>query len=72
MGQARLRGPREVRVKLARAKRVEEIRASVAKRQQDAAALTEEELEQRHKTNMQMAQMIGMVAATNPMALQSL
>ncbi len=72
MGQAKLRGPREVRVKLARAKRVEEIRASVAKRQQDAAALTEEELEQRHKTNMQMAQMIGMVAATNPMALQSL
>ncbi len=72
MGQARLRGPREVRVKLARAKRVEEIRASAAKRQQDAAALTEEELEQRHKTNMQMAQMIGMVAATNPMALQSL
>lgn len=72
MGQARLRGPRAVRVKLARAKRVEEIRASVAKRQQDAAALTEEELEQRHKTNMQMAQMIGMVAATNPMALQSL
>lgn len=72
MGQARLRGPRDVRVKLARAKRVEEIRASVAKRQQDAAALTEEELEQRHKTNMQMAQMIGMVAATNPMALQSL
>lgn len=72
MGQAKLRGPRAVRVKLARAKRVEEIRASVAKRQQDAAALTEEELEQRHKTNMQMAQMIGMVAATNPMALQSL
>lgn len=72
MGQAKLRGPREVRVKLARAKRVEEIRASVAKRQQDAAAMTEEELEQRHKTNMQMAQMIGMVAATNPTALQSL
>lgn len=72
MGQAKLRGPRAVRVKLARAKRVEEIRASVAKRQQDAAPLTEEELEQRHKTNMQMAQMIGMVAATNPTALQSL
>lgn len=72
MGQAKLRGPREVRVKLARAKRVEEIRAIAAKRQQDAAALTEEELQQQHQTNMKMAQMIGLVAATNPMALQSL
>lgn len=72
MGQAKLRGPREVRVKLARAKRVEEIRAIAAKRQQDAAALTEEELQQQHQTNMRLAQMMGLAAATNPTVLRSL
>lgn len=63
MGQARLRGDRATRVKLARIKRTEDILARAKASAVAEAALTDEEREKRHLDRMKVAQLMGLAAA---------